>query len=236
MDTIEIRGVEIGGLRLDLPSEQQLSALAQAWDDDANHQLCFLDTGAFLLARCPGEYSSMIRSADLVLSKSGGLSARVAKEASGILASGKSLPVRKVTIGIRRREYLGYFGPPEESKEVTIRYKPVSVLSIILSALEERRGSVFLIGGTETCLAKAEGNLRATFPALRIVGRSGGSFVGKESLVLQALQKASPDLVLIGSMVKDGELWIPRTMRSTRSGIFLYESSIIETLAGPGGK
>jgi UDP-N-acetyl-D-mannosaminuronic acid transferase (WecB/TagA/CpsF family) len=54
--------------------------------------------------------------------------------------------------------------------------------------------------------------------------------------VLQALQKASPDLVLIGSMVKDGELWIPRTMRSTRSGIFLYESSIIETLAGPGGK
>ncbi len=236
MDTIEIRGVEIGGLRLDMPSEQQLSALAQAWDDDTNHQLCFLDTGAFLLARRSGEYSSMIRSADLVLSKSGGLSARVAKEASGILASGKSLPVRKVTIGIRRREYLGYFGPPEESKEVTIRYKPVSVLSTILSVLEERRGSVFLIGGTETCLAKAEGNLRATFPALRIVGRSGGNFVGKESLVLQALQKASPDLVLIGSMVKDGELWIPRTMRSTRSGIFLYESSIIETLAGPGGK
>ncbi len=236
METLEINGVGIGDLRFDIPSEQQLSALAQAWDDDANHQICFLDTGASLLARRPGEYSSMIRSADLVLSKSVGLSARIAKEAAKILASGNSLPVRRSAIGIRRREYLNYFGPPEQSKELNVRYKPVSVLSTMLSVLEERRGSIFLIGGSDACLAKAEANLRATFPALRIVGRSRGNFADKDSLVLQALQKASPDLVLIGSMVKDGELWIPRTMRSMKSGIYLYESSIIETLADSGRK
>lgn len=236
METLEINGVGIGDLRFDIPSEQQLSALAQAWDDDANHQLCFLDTGALLLARHPGDYSSMIRSADLVLSKSVSLSARIAKEASAALASGGSLPLRRASIGIRRREYLSYFGTPEESDELNVRYKPVSVLSTMLSALEERRGSIFLIGGSEACLAKAEANLRATFPALRIVGRSRGNFAGKESLVLQALQKASPDLVLIGSLVRDGELWIPRTMRSTKSGIYLYETSIIETLAGSGRK
>jgi N-acetylglucosaminyldiphosphoundecaprenol N-acetyl-beta-D-mannosaminyltransferase len=236
MDSIEIEGVELKGLRLDLPSEQQIAALALAWDDGGNHQLCFLDTPGFMAARRSSTYSAMIRSADLVLSKSAGLSARAAKAASDILAAGRSLPIRSVHIGARHREYVSFFGTPEQNKELTIRYKPLSVLSSILTVLEERRGSVFLIGGKEDCLARAEANLKATFPALRIVGRSRGDYYGKEAPVLQALQKASPNFILIGSLVKSRELWIPQAMRSTRSGVFLYESSIIETLAGIGRK
>jgi len=236
MDTIEIKGVDLGGLRLDLPSEQQLAALALAWDDDANHQLCFVDTPGFFAAKRPGEYSSMLRSADLVLSKSAALSARAAKAASDCIASGRSLPLRSVKIAVRRREFLSFFGTPKENQALNTVYRPVAVLSNLLSTLEERSGSVFLIGGRQAYLAKAESNLRATFPALRIVGRSPGDFGGREDQVLRALQKASPDLVLLGSMVRETELWIPRTMRSTKSGIFLQESSIIETLAGIGRK
>ena len=236
MDTIEIKGVDLGGLRLDLPSEQQLAALSLAWDDDANHQVCFVDVPGYLAAKRSGEYASMLRSAGLVLSKSAALSTRAAKAASGLIATGKSLPLRSVSIAVRRREFLSFFGAPEETQRLNTVYKPLSVLSIILSALEERGGSAFLIGGRQECLARAEANLRATFPALRIVGRSPGDFRGREALVLQALQKASPNLVLLGSLVKGKELWIPRMMDPTRSGIFLYESSIIETLAGLGRK
>jgi hypothetical protein len=236
MDTIEIKGVEIKGLRLDLPSEQQLSTLPLAWDDDANHQICFLDTPGFFAAKRPGAYSSMLKSADLVLSKSPRLSARVARVASACAASGKSLSLRCVNIAFSHKEYVSFFGQPEESKALNIVYRPLLVLSNMLSTLEEHKGSLFLIGGGEVCLARAEANLRATFPSLRIVGRSQGDFYGKEALVLRALQKASPDLILLGSKVKDRELWIPRTMRFTKSAIFFYESSIIETLAGLGKK
>jgi len=37
MDTLEIAGVAVDGVRLDFPSEKEIAALASAWDDDRNH-------------------------------------------------------------------------------------------------------------------------------------------------------------------------------------------------------
>ncbi len=232
MDTIELKGVELAGLRLDLPSRQQISALAYAWDDDANHQLCFLSIAGFQAARGSGEYASMVRSADLVLSKSRTLSTKAAEIVKARTASGEGLSLRKVKIGQRRKDFLSFFGPPEELEDFAAAYKPLAVLSVLLSSLEERKGSLFILGGKKASLARAEINVKATFPSLRIVGRSTGDCEGSEALVLKALQKASPDLILVGSMLRGGELWIPRNMRFTNSGIYFYEARIIETLAG----
>lgn len=232
MDTIELKGVELAGLRLDLPSRQQISDLAYAWDDDSNHQICFLSQAGFQIARGSSEYASMVKSADLVLSKSRALSLRAAKAAHAMRASGKSLPLRRVEIGQRRREFLSYFGPHVEFDELFMMYRPLAVLSALLSSLEERRGSLFLLGGNKASLTRAEINIKATFPSLRLVGRSTGDCEGQESLLLKALQKASPDLIILGSMLPGGELWIPRNMRFTNSGIYFYDARIIEVLAG----
>lgn len=90
-----------------------------------------------------------------------------------------------------------------------------------------------MVGGLPPSLQTAERNLKSTFPGLRVVGRSRGDYrPSEEEGVMSAIQKAAPDLVVVGSQVRGGELWIPRHMRFTRSGIFFYERSIIEVLAG----
>ena len=227
MDSIEIASAAAGGLRLDFPSEKHVAALASAWDDDANHQVAFLRQPEFRAAQRPCEYASMVASADLVLPAAESV-ARLA------LKSGESAMLkRSIPIGIRRREYLSYFGPPVDDPHPVQTYSPLKVLALFLSALEQRRGSVFLLGGVLQALQRAELHLRSTFPELRVVGRSTGDYgEADEPAIMRALQKAAPDMIVVGSLVKDGELWIPRHMRFTKSGIFLYDAGIIELLAG----
>lgn len=227
MDSIEIASATTGGLRLDFPSEKQAMALASAWDDDANHQIVFLRQPEFRAAQRPCEYASMVASADLILPAAESV-AKVAARAGEAGMFSRSIP-----IGPRRREYLSYFGPPAGDPHPIRAYSPLKTLALFLSALEQRRGSVFLVGGVLQALQRAESHLRSTFPELRVVGRSTGDYgESSELAIMRALQKAAPDMIIVGSLVNDGELWIPRHMRYTKSGIFLYEASIVELLAG----
>jgi N-acetylglucosaminyldiphosphoundecaprenol N-acetyl-beta-D-mannosaminyltransferase len=112
-------------------------------------------------------------------------------------------------------------------------YQPLRTLSLLLSTLEQRRGSLFLVGGSMRTLQRADLNIKATFPELRVVGKAAGGYPEQEEFpIMRALQKSTPDIIVVGSMVKDGELWIPRHMRYTKSGIFFYEKDIMEILAG----
>jgi len=233
MDTLEIAGVAVDSVRLDFPSEKEIAALASAWDDDRNHQICFLRLPGFNAARTTSEYSSMIASADLVLPVSRTLSS-LAAQRSGSDRNGRSCVVkRNIPIGPRRREYLSFFGRPEPDEKPFHPYLPLKTLALCLSALEQRRGSLFLVGGSMATLQKAEMNVRSTFPELRVVGRAAGDYSGEDEMsIMRALQKSAPDMIVVGSLVKDAELWIPRHMRYTRSGIYFYEAPIIEVLAG----
>lgn len=228
MESIEIICARLGNLQLDFPSEKQLSALMSAWDDDYNHQVCFLDSGQAGAASQVSEYGSMIASCDLLLP----LSSSLAQKAKATCEASR-YDRRSISVAAKRQEYLSYFEPLEDDEEPFHSYQALSALSVFLSALEQRRGSVFLIGGNLKAMQRAENNVRSTFPALRVVGRSPGDYEDQEETALmQALQKATPDITVVGSLVKDGELWIPRHMRHTKSGIFLYSRSIIEILAG----
>lgn len=233
MDHLTIKGIDLAGVRLDIPSEQQLNALVYAWDDDANHQVSFLRTADYNAARRTGEYGSMISSSDLVLSAAPMLSRRVADAAEALLQQGESMLQRTVAIGARRMAYLEYFGHPADPEGWYQHYQPLHTISLLLSSLEQRHGSLFFIGGQQRNLLKAEMNVKATFPGVRIVGKASGDYPeGDESSIMRALQKSTPDMIIVGSMVSGGELWIPRHMRFTRSGIFIYDAEIIEILAG----
>ena len=228
MESIEIISIRLGDIRLDFPSEKQLAALVSAWDDDYNHQVCFLGAGQFAAASKISEYGSMIASCDLLLPSVPGLASRSRAASGGPVGAHRSIPVAS-----KRQEYLSYFEPLDDEEDPFHPYQALSTLSVFLSALEQRRGSVFLVGGNLKAIQRAEKNVRSTFPSLRVVGRSPGDYEEKEEAALmQALQKAGPDIIVVGSSVKDGELWVPRHMRHTKSGIFLYDASIIEVLAG----
>jgi UDP-N-acetyl-D-mannosaminuronic acid transferase (WecB/TagA/CpsF family) len=228
MESIEITSLSLGDIRLDFPSEKQLAALISAWDDDYNHQVCFLGAGQFAAASKVSEYGSMIASCDLLLPSSLSLASRARAACGDSGANRRAIPVAS-----KRQEYLSYFEPLDDEEDPFHPYQALGTLSIFLSALEQRRGSVFLIGGNLKSIQRAEKNVRSTFPALRVVGRSPGDYgEQEEAALMQALQKAGPDIIVVGSSVKDGELWIPRHMRHTKSGIFLYDATIIEVLAG----
>jgi N-acetylglucosaminyldiphosphoundecaprenol N-acetyl-beta-D-mannosaminyltransferase len=230
METIDlISTLTKGGLRLDFPTEKRLAALAMAWDDGANHQVAFLRKERLGKASAKGEYASMLASADLLLP--------IDSHTVG-LATEPANPVflkREIAVPQHRKDYVDLYLPFEsiDKRELVGAFHPLSVLSTILSALELRGGSAFVIGGRPAILQAAEANLKSTFPRLRIVGRLRGDYLpAEEGAVMQAVQKSAPDLILVGSLVRGDELWIPRHMRYTRSGLYLYDPDIVEVLAG----
>ncbi|MDR2049629.1 MAG: WecB/TagA/CpsF family glycosyltransferase, partial [Treponema sp.] len=56
------------------------------------------------------------------------------------------------------------------------RYMPFDFVISLLSILEKRGYSLYLLGGKMRILKRAEKNIRQTFPRLRIVGRFVGNF------------------------------------------------------------
>jgi len=112
------------------------------------------------------------------------------------------------------------------------RYMPFDFVISLLSILEKRELSVYLLGGRMRSLKRAEKNLRQTFPRLRIVGRFVGNFKHQEEpTILQAIRKAAPSLLLVGKGVKGGEAWIARHDFQLNHGLRLWCSDLFDVFA-----
>jgi len=112
------------------------------------------------------------------------------------------------------------------------RYMPFDFVINLLTILEKREMSVYLLGGRMRSLKRAERNLRQTFPRLRIVGRYVGNFKHQEEpTILQAVRKAAPSLLLVGKGVKGGEDWIARHDFQLNQGLRLWCSDLFDIFA-----
>jgi N-acetylglucosaminyldiphosphoundecaprenol N-acetyl-beta-D-mannosaminyltransferase len=113
-----------------------------------------------------------------------------------------------------------------------VRYMPFDFVIRLLTILEAREYSLYLLGGKPRILGKSEKNIRQTFPQLRVVGRYTGSFKRNEELtLLQAIRKASPSLLLVGKGVHGGERWIARNNAMLNSGLRLWCSDLFAVFA-----
>jgi N-acetylglucosaminyldiphosphoundecaprenol N-acetyl-beta-D-mannosaminyltransferase len=113
-----------------------------------------------------------------------------------------------------------------------VRYMPFDFVVKLLTALEDRGRSLYLLGGRRRSLQTADRNLRHTFPGLRIVGRCAGWFRRQdEADILTAVRKASPSLVLVGRGVGGDERWIARNRRLLGPGIQLWCSDLFDVFA-----
>ena len=112
------------------------------------------------------------------------------------------------------------------------RYMPFDFVINLLSILEKRELSIYLLGGKMRSLKRAEKNIRQTFPQLRIVGRFVGNFKHQEeATILQAIRKAAPSLLLVGKGVKGGERWIARNDMQLNNGLRLWCSDLFDVFA-----
>jgi len=112
------------------------------------------------------------------------------------------------------------------------RYMPFDFVINLLTILENREYSCYLLGGKIKSLLKTEKNLRQTFPKLRIVGRFPGSFKKhEETTIIKAIKKASPSLLLVGEGVRGSESWIPRHSLALGKGLRLWCSDIFDVFA-----
>jgi N-acetylglucosaminyldiphosphoundecaprenol N-acetyl-beta-D-mannosaminyltransferase len=113
-----------------------------------------------------------------------------------------------------------------------VRYMPFDFVIKLLTILEQYEYSSYLLGGRKRILLKIEKNLRETFPALRIVGRYPGGFkTQEEPIIIEAIRKASPSLLLVGKGVRGGEYWISRNSRRLGKGLRLWCSDLFDVFA-----
>jgi N-acetylglucosaminyldiphosphoundecaprenol N-acetyl-beta-D-mannosaminyltransferase len=112
------------------------------------------------------------------------------------------------------------------------RYMPFDFIVSMLTTLENREYSCYLLGGKNKVLLKTEKNMRQTFPRLRIVGRFPGYFRRREeATIIKAIKKASPSLLLAGKGLKGKERWIARNNLSLGKGIRMWCSDIYDVFA-----
>ena len=113
-----------------------------------------------------------------------------------------------------------------------VRHMPFNFIISFLSILERQEGTLFLLGGGNRVLKKAERNLRSTFPRLTVVGRCDRKMCKQEeAAVIEAIRKASPDLLLAGRGIRGEELWIARNSSELNSGFRLWCSDLFDVLA-----
>jgi N-acetylglucosaminyldiphosphoundecaprenol N-acetyl-beta-D-mannosaminyltransferase len=113
------------------------------------------------------------------------------------------------------------------------RYMPFDFIVSLLTILEAREFSCYLLGGKTKIILKTEKNIRQTFPKLRIVGRFPGYFKRHdEATIIKAIKKASPSLLLAGKGIRGEEKWIARNnLALGDSGMRLWCSDIFDVFA-----
>ena len=121
--------------------------------------------------------------------------------------------------------------------KIPVRYMPFYFFIDLLSILESREFTVYLLGGKEKVLKRVENNIHQTFPRLRIVGRCKASFRKQdESAIVETIRKTDPHLLIVGGGIRGGELWIARNGAKLNRGLRIWCSDLFDVFAEKRGR
>ncbi len=113
------------------------------------------------------------------------------------------------------------------------RYLPFDFVVKLLTTLEKKERSVYIIGSRPETLQRATSNVRGSFPGLHVVGRCSGEFDrADEENVILAIRKASPSLILAGNGLAGRDKWLYIHREKFVRGVTLWYGPCIEMFAG----
>lgn len=115
-------------------------------------------------------------------------------------------------------------------------------LSINLLSLANECGlKLFVVGGKPGVAETAMENVREKYPNIKIVGAQHGYFKGthlgqngheEEQKVLEAINKAEPDILFVGFGAKKQEQWIEYNKDKINAKIIIGNGGTLDALAG----
>lgn len=112
-------------------------------------------------------------------------------------------------------------------------YTPFDFIIKMLNAIERVKGTLYLLGGQKEELDKIAGNLRDSFPGIRIVGRFSGYFSKSQTPnVITAIKKSSPSLLLVGPGVPGKEGWLFKYIVDLNPGLYLWCEDFFKIICG----
>jgi N-acetylglucosaminyldiphosphoundecaprenol N-acetyl-beta-D-mannosaminyltransferase len=100
---------------------------------------------------------------------------------------------------------------------------------------EQRRLSMYFLGGKPGCAERAAQKLRAQFPELRIVGAHHGYFqkVGPEcDDVVAQINQTRPNLLIVGFGMPLQERWLMDNYTRIRANTFFAQGAIFDFISG----
>lgn len=113
------------------------------------------------------------------------------------------------------------------------RHNPFGFTIKLLGAVEQIRGSLYMVGSKPGALHIASSNVRDSFPGLRLVGRYAGYFRQEiENDVILAIRKAGPTVLLAGDGLKGKGIWLKRNEKAFGFGISMYSESCFKIFSG----
>lgn len=108
-----------------------------------------------------------------------------------------------------------------------------SIITKFLNIIDTRYKSLYIFGGRQESLFIAEKNVRSTYKGIHLVGRFAGYYnKNLETKIISAISKAQPSMVLVSSGVPYERKWIYKNRDKFKSGIFIYDPSIVDIFSG----
>lgn len=113
------------------------------------------------------------------------------------------------------------------------RVPGIDFASALMEKLAERQGSVYLLGAKPGVAEAAALKMQEACPGLRIAGTHHGYFsAGEEPRLLEQIQQAEPDLLLVCLGAPRQELWMARYAGRLTVGLMVGLGGALDVYAG----
>lgn len=167
-----------------------------------------------------------------------------ARKQSGLLVFADRRGLWRGVLSGRFREMFGrdrvWFVPAEGDASRPVRiatgcaigpFPEFRTLVRLLSRSEQDKATVFLVAETALILSRAEENLRATFPDLRLVGRAVYTR-RQEETIATAIRKAAPTVLIVGGESRSVYSWIAPLWQKLDKALTILAPRAIRKMAG----
>ncbi len=102
----------------------------------------------------------------------------------------------------------------------------------LLSSIEEKAYSIFLLGSEQIVIESAVQNIERDYPALKLVGYESGYSDLDSNELIDRINSLNPDIVLVGLGTPRQELWIAKYKEVIQTNVLMSVGDLITYYAG----